>query len=84
MKTNLTLIPKSLLIDDLPVIVVLLVIVAVIERLKKELDPVLFIELENNLDPYGDDWSGLESELELNAFYIEPIIQKYAKYVVRP
>lgn len=59
--------PTSLLIDDLPVMVVLLVRFDVIERLKNELEPELFMEFEKSLDPNGEPVSGLDIELLLNA-----------------
>lgn len=65
----LTLMPTSRLIEDFPVMVVLLMIDDVIvERLKNELDPVLLIELFRFA--YGDDdddISELAIEDELNA-----------------
>lgn len=61
--------PTSLLIDDLPVMVVLLVRFEVIERLKNELEPELLIEFEKSLELNGEPGSGLDIELLLNAFY---------------
>lgn len=60
--------PTSRLIDDLPVMVVLLMGFDVIERLKNELEPVLLIELPNSFDPNGEPVSGLDIVLLLNAF----------------
>lgn len=57
--------PTSLLIDDFPVIVVLLIIDDVIvERLKNEPELIVFIERL----PYGDESRLLNDEL-LNAYY---------------
>lgn len=75
--------PTSRLIEDLPVMVVLLMGFEVIERLKNELEPVLLIELPNSLDPNGEPVSGLDIVLLLNAFFKTERVKILVKILIQ-